>query len=90
MPTSVGLKVLGDVKVFPNPVKNMLFIEDLPATGKTSVSLVDTKGSIVKTLDVSEQNSIRISTRELTSGIYLLKIIRDTELFQEKIIVSEF
>ena len=89
VPTSVAVKALEHVKVFPNPVKNMLFIEGLPATGKTSISLVDTKGSVVKTLDVSERNSIRISTRELTSGIYLLNIIRDTELFQEKIIVSE-
>jgi len=90
VPTSVAVKALEHVKVFPNPVKNMLFIEGLPATGKTSISLVDTKGSVVKTLDVSERKSIRISTRELTSGIYLLNIIRDTELFQEKIIVSEF
>ncbi|HDR52776.1 MAG TPA: T9SS type A sorting domain-containing protein [Mariniphaga anaerophila] len=89
VPTSVELKVFGDVKVFPNPSKNMLFIEGLPATGKTSISMVDTKGSVIKTLDISEQNSIRISTRELTSGIYLLKIIRDTEFFQKKIIVSE-
>lgn len=90
IPTSVGLKMLGDVKVFPNPVKNMLSIEGLPATGKTSISLIDTKGSVVKTLDVSEQNAIRISTREFTSGIYLLRVLHDTELFQEKIIVSDF
>ena len=83
-PTIVALKALSHVKVFPNPVKNMLFIEGLPATGKTSISLVDTKGSAVKTLDVSEQNSIRISTRELTSGIYLLRVLRDTDCFRKK------
>jgi len=88
--TRVALKALSHVKVFPNPVKNMLFIEGLPMTGKTSISLVDSKGSVVKTFDISEQSSIRISTRELTSGIYLLKIVRDTEFSQEKIIVSEF
>ncbi len=89
-PTSVELKVLGDVKIFPNPVKNMLVVDGLPGTGKTSIKIVDTQGRVVKTLDVSEQNAIRISTRELTSGIYLLKIIRGTEFSQEKIIVSEF
>ncbi|MBW6536963.1 MAG: PQQ-dependent sugar dehydrogenase [Mariniphaga sp.] len=90
VPTSVAVKALEHVKVFPNPVKNMLFIEGLPVTGKTSVSLVDTKGSVVKTLDVSERSSIRISTNELTSGIYFLKILNEAELFQEKIIVPEF
>jgi glucose/arabinose dehydrogenase len=89
IPTSVGLKLLDDLKVFPNPAKNMLFIEGLPGTGKTSVSLIDTKGSIVKTLDVSEQNSIRVATHDLSPGIYVLSILHDKELFQKKIIVSE-
>ncbi len=89
VPTSVAVKALEHVKVFPNPVKNMLFIEGLPMTGKTSISLVDSKGSVVKKLNVSDRNSIRISTHELTAGIYLLRIICNTELFQEKIIVSE-
>ncbi len=88
-PTSVAGKTLEHVKVFPNPVKNMLFIEGLPATGKTSIRMVDAKGSVVKTLDISKQNTIRISTRELTAGIYFLKILNEDELFQEKIIVSE-
>ena len=88
--TSVAVKALEHVKVYPNPVKNILYIEGLPATGKTSISLFDTKGSVVKTLDAPEQNSIRISTHELTSGIYLLKILNGAELYQKKIIVSEF
>lgn len=90
VPTSVAVKALERVKVFPNPVENMLFIEGLPATGKTSTSLVDTKGSVVKTLNASEQSAIRISTRELTAGIYLLSIVHNTKLFQQKIIVAEF
>jgi glucose/arabinose dehydrogenase len=88
--TSVTLNALKDVKVYPNPVKNRLFIEGLPATGKTSIRMVDAKGNVVKTLDVSEQNAIRISTRGLTAGIYFLKILNEAELFQQKIIVSEF
>jgi hypothetical protein len=90
MSTSVAVKTLEQVKVFPNPVKNMLFIEGLPATGKTSVTLVDSRGRIVKSREINGQNAIHISTRELTAGIYFLKIFNEAEVFQKKIIVSEF
>jgi hypothetical protein len=90
MSTSGAVKTLEQVKVFPNPVKNMLFIEGLPATGKTSVTLVDSRGRIVKSREINGQNAIHISTRELTAGIYFLKIFNEAEVFQKKIIVSEF
>ncbi len=79
-----------DLKVFPNPVKNTLYIEGLPASGKTSVTLVDSRGRIVKNREIKGQNAIRISTRELTEGIYFLKILSDAEIYLEKIVVSDF
>ncbi len=86
----IPVKELEKVKVFPNPATNMLYIEGLPVSGRTLISLADSKGSIVKTVEIYDQNAVWIATDELTSGLYLLKILRDTELLQEKIVVSAF
>jgi len=70
---SVGVNevALQKVNIYPNPVKNQLFIE-LDNQGVTEMLIIDYSGRVVKTIMNNSVNSIDVA--DLTQGIYVLKI----------------
>ena len=65
-------------KIYPNPVNNLSFL-DYSCDKNTNLSLtyIDYSGKIIKNENVkisSGNNKIELSTKELTNGLYFLKI----------------
>ena len=58
---------------YPNPVKDFLILNDLPAGAKT-VEIYDISGKVLKTQQVTSQNeAVKIDISNLSDGFYLVK-----------------
>ncbi len=73
-----------NVKIYPNPAKNLLNIE-IPSN-KAKVSIYNSIGKMVKTFNISKQKEVDISS--LKSGIYFISITIDERRISKKIIVN--
>lgn len=69
-PTAISLAEESSLRVVPNPVKNALRIEGL--TQPATVELLSLTGGRIRTLRVAPGESI--STRDLSTGVYILRI----------------
>ena len=80
------------LSVFPNPTGEgevQVRLEDLP--GVTTVELIDVNGKVLQVikLDVKFRNvQFPLSTSDLPTGIYFLRVQADTEILVEKLIVE--
>lgn len=64
----LGVEALPGVRIFPNPVSELLFIEtQKPAT----ISIYNLKGKIAKSIRI--EGSRQLSLRDLDPGVYLLR-----------------
>jgi hypothetical protein len=62
------------IKVYPNPSRNVLFVERIDADGyNDAIELIDLQGRVLKTIH-SDQAKVEINISELSSGIYTLKV----------------
>lgn len=73
------------LKIFPNPTKNTLSIENIENIDIESISLLNTKGQLIKQFD-SNKTSFDISN--ISSGCYVLKIKHKNGVFTKKLIVK--
>jgi glucose/arabinose dehydrogenase len=88
--TSVpALKLLADVRIFPNPVSEIIHIEGLPSGEKTLIYIFDVNGSAVHSVSSFESASVRIPAGKLSPGFYTLKVLHGDEVFQDRIIVAK-
>jgi len=91
IPTSINVSLVKDCQIWPNPVKNELFIESEEfGQGDITIVLTDVNSSIV----LSEQitggaKQLRIKLSDLQSGIYFLNIYTVKKIFTKKIIVIQ-
>jgi glucose/arabinose dehydrogenase len=83
-----ALKLLNEVRIFPNPAKEMIQVEGLPSPGKTIITLFDVMGNMIYTESSVETGSHSISAGALSPGLYTLKILHNDEVLQERIIVA--
>ena len=83
-PTAVD-DVMGaaDIKMYPNPANNQLFVE-LPNFQKAEVRLIDITGKTIKTISMNGKHNIDIS--ELNSGYYILNIDNGVNTIMKKFI----
>jgi hypothetical protein len=83
---SVEEKV-GDLKIYPNPSTNLLFV-DIPLNGSEwNYSLIDLAGRVVKEGKLAESNN-QIEVKQLQKSIYLLQLSNKSETFTKKVIVG--
>ena len=74
-------KTIGtEVKIYPNPVQNELFIEG----GKGQIEIIDFSGKVVKNITNSNTKSINIS--DLYEGIYILKLTTENGIYTDRLI----
>lgn len=74
------------VQVYPNPVKDRLFIKGLPAGQSTNIKLLSISGAeCFKTYTKSVETSIDLG--DIKRGVYILQIIFDEGIISKKIIV---
>lgn len=65
-------KYLDDIKVYPNPFMNQIFVMINDNLGSSTYDFYTTQGILVKSVRATKQTEI--STADLKSGIYILKI----------------
>lgn len=75
------------VDIYPNPAKSNITIK-LNDIHATNVCLLDSKGSLLKTVYVNEKE-VLLDIRDLPAGIYLLKINTDNKVLVKKIIKED-
>ena len=69
---------LGTLEVFPNPVSDVLTIQNLNIEGKATIELIDAQGKIISTNIVSGIfGNYELDMTELESGMYFVKIVTD-------------
>ncbi len=87
VPTSVTLKDLEGVSIYPNPATDVLRVKGLPLAGKSQISLFDSKGISLYTKTTGNVGSLNIPTYDLPDGMYHLRIIYDAEVLQKKFLI---
>lgn len=87
-PLSTISNNINNIKIYPNPVKDNLYI-DLPndTIGNTTYALMDIQGRIVLTKKSNNLNE-RINTTHLTDGVYLLTIENNLGKTSKKVIIN--
>jgi len=64
-----------EVSLYPNPVRDILTVKGLDNTGETVNAIVyDMTGSVVKTVSVKAEGTIRINVSNLPKNSYILSI----------------
>jgi hypothetical protein len=81
-----------NLKVYPNPSKGIFNIKLANLNVQTEIYLFDTTGKLIARTSVSKENNsgspIRIGNYNLSSGIYLVKIITKEETLTKKVIIE--
>ncbi|MFN4235098.1 MAG: T9SS type A sorting domain-containing protein [Bacteroidia bacterium] len=70
-PTNIYEQNVADIKIYPNPVKTNLTIENLDKS--SNYQIIDITGRVVLSGKLYNSSN-QISTEELTNGVYYLKI----------------
>ena len=81
------VKPFNSIKVTPNPVENHLRINLQESQLFTRLEIIDLKGNVVQTIPINpELQDLNIEVDHLQSGLYLLRLLRDSGITVEKII----
>ena len=65
------------IKIFPNPVKNILTISPVEDFNLESIEIYDMQGVLVETLNtLGDRNDIELSTNDWKAGIYQVLLLR--------------
>ena len=79
--------VIGNVTIFPNPVKDILNFNGFEEDGQAQINVFTISGSLVKTIQEQIRNGdITIKLPDLPKGIYLFKVVAGIENIEFKII----
>ena len=76
-----------EVKVYPNPASEMVTISNASNSEKSSVSIYDVMGRVVKQLDFKGKE-LQLSVENFQPGIYYLKISEGKKQTTKKLIVN--
>jgi hypothetical protein len=87
----VGLeeaKLLSDIKVYPNPVKDYLSVEFKESALPAKIEIYNVMGSLLKEFVLMETNQ-QISLQQLTPGLYFYRIVNEKEVLGSGKLVVE-
>src|SRR5690606_36024140 len=84
--TSTHLIASNRIKVYPNPAKDYLTIES-ESQDFTEGRLYTIDGTII--LDFEVDGKLRLSVKNLQSGIYFVRLVNKNKVFIEKIVVGK-
>lgn len=85
----IGMKVAGEIIIYPNPVRSGSLINIYPSFTQSTVEIVDNSGRLVQKTDLQNSSKLQLST--LTRGIYVVRITnKETgEIMVKKITVAD-
>jgi uncharacterized protein (TIGR02145 family) len=87
-PVSVSQQSSRDLKIYPNPVNDNVFIHFPNSFAEVyKLILTDLSGKICKEIDNITSNELNLETGELPGGIYFIEL-RGTKIYRSKIIVE--
>ncbi len=86
--TSVNAPIVGELSVYPNPVKHGSFTVELKNALPAELHLYNQNGQEVRVLDNAAQASVTISTEGLSNGIYSLQIVQDQKRYTEQVSIQ--
>ena len=74
----VSVEMVGSqiVKLYPNPVQNMLHVDGLNAAGTTKLSIVNNAGKVLQQASIIA-SSYNMNLQQLPAGVYYLRIESD-------------
>ena len=72
------------ILVYPNPVSDLLHVTN--ASNISKYELYDIQGRLIKSENLTNQNSLTIDTFSLIKGVYMLNLITENGSFVEKIV----
>lgn len=75
-PTAIETQAGAFVKVYPNPVSDVLVIEN--TANIQSIELFSADGKYAKVFDVNNDNSLSVEFSNLKSGFYILNLVTKT------------
>ena len=71
---------------YPNPAKNVINVSNTMDAMITAIEFTDVNGRIVKNVKFDGVSETQISVSELSSGIYMMKIVSDKGTTTKKVI----
>ena len=76
-------------KIYPNPVKENLIIEMIESniSQKTSISIYNIQGQLCRQI-LSNQSKIEIDIKDLSTGLYMVKVNNEKESFVSKFVME--
>lgn len=75
------------LEFYPNPASNEISIV-LPSTANYQLRILGTNGQVVESISISGKSSILLNISHLSSGIYLIEVQDDHDVFHQKLIVE--
>ncbi|SFQ55366.1 T9SS type A sorting domain-containing protein [Parafilimonas terrae] len=63
------------VSIYPNPVKNMLYIKGLDASASYSLQVSNRQGNIVAKATIKQASLYKLNVERLPKGVYYLKLV---------------
>lgn len=82
--TQVAINGATSVSIYPNPAKDVLYIDLKGQAGATQVRLTDLNGRVVFRTEKNEPG-ISIDLKSFARGIYLVQVVIGNELISQKI-----
>jgi len=73
--TDINTKGANPIKIYPNPVSNILFIENVLAQGKVHICISDILGKKQREIELNDLNKTEINISNLNKGTYILSIL---------------
>ena len=86
--TSISEKAMNDeIQVYPNPAHDVIHVKLAGNVQIEKIELFDFTGKIIRTLDDIHTNVVSVDSRNLTPGIYFIRI-QSAELYTKKVIIQ--
>jgi PKD repeat protein len=85
-PLTIRSTELGNIKVWPNPAKNIINISGLATDANVQIDVLDLSGRLVLIENKTGSNQTTIDLKNLEKGVYLVKIQSENGVFSQRII----
>jgi hypothetical protein len=86
--SSADFSRLNNIKLYPNPAKNLINIAISNYYGDLKVEMFDINGRIINTKSVDFSGNFSIELNALSAGVYIVKLTGTDLNYSEKIVVN--
>lgn len=71
-------RVLNEIRLYPNPVKNILTISSSQSEWPESFAIYNSLGQIIEKKQINSSNDLSINTTSYARGVYLIRMVKDS------------